>query len=72
MIRRAELLSRVRAGEEVTICRGDVPVARLVPMEANAQITRRPRVGTVTSGPLQVSEDCFAPLTEEELREWGL
>jgi prevent-host-death family protein len=30
--RLSELLARVEAGEEVTIARGDVPVARLVPI----------------------------------------
>ena len=30
--RLSELLARVAAGEEVTIARGDVPVARLVPV----------------------------------------
>jgi prevent-host-death family protein len=30
--RLSELLARVEAGEEVTIARGDVPVARLVPV----------------------------------------
>ena len=30
--RLSELLARVEAGEEITIARGDVPVARLVPV----------------------------------------
>lgn len=30
--RLSELLARVEAGEEVTIARGDIPVARLVPV----------------------------------------
>ena len=30
--RLSELLARVAAGEEVTITRGDVPVARLIPV----------------------------------------
>ena len=37
--RLSELLARVAAGEEVTIARGDVPVARLVPviLQSDAQ-----------------------------------
>ena len=34
--RLSELLTRVEAGEEVTIARGDVPVARLVPIARHA------------------------------------
>ena len=67
----SRLLGEVEAGEEVIVCRGDVPVARLVPATKAAR-KLRPKVGTVTSEPVKVSKGAFAPLTAEELREWGL
>ena len=32
----------------------------------------RPKVGTITSSSLSCSSDAFAPLTADELRDWGL
>jgi hypothetical protein len=32
----------------------------------------RPKVGTITSPPIACSKDAFAPLTEDELRDWGI
>lgn len=66
----SRLIARVEAGEEILICRGKVPVARLVGL--GALRAKRPPVGTVTSAPIQWVEDAFAPLSDEELREWGL
>jgi prevent-host-death family protein len=68
----SQLLSRVLRGEEVVICRGAQPIARLVPAEAGGMLPRRPAVGTITSGPVTCSEDCFAPLTDDALLDWGL
>ncbi|MEW6277264.1 MAG: type II toxin-antitoxin system prevent-host-death family antitoxin [Candidatus Eremiobacterota bacterium] len=68
----SQLLSRVLQGEEILICRGAVPVARLVPVDKVARQPDRPAVGTVTSGPLSWTPDAFAPLTDEELAAWGL
>lgn len=67
----SSLIARVLEGEEIIICRGRQPVARLVPIESEPR-PRRPVVGTVTSGAVTWTEDAFAPLTEEELQEWGL
>jgi prevent-host-death family protein len=66
----SKLVARVEAGDEFVVCRGHVPVARLVPY--HAERAGRPKVGTITSLPIQMSSDCFAPLGDEELREWGL
>jgi hypothetical protein len=33
---------------------------------------KRPPVSVPTSKPVRCSKDCFAPLTDEELEEWGL
>lgn len=57
----SQLLRRVQAGEEVTIVRGGIPVARLVPVTAVKR-----RLGQ-DSGLLEVPEDFDAPLDEETL-----
>jgi len=68
----SSLISRALEGEDIVICRGSQPLVRLVPVEPVKQARKRPRVGTVTSSPIKCSDDAFAPLTDEELREWGL
>ena len=70
----SRLLSRVEAGEEILICRGDTPVARLVQLEGLPPKTplKRPTVGTVTSEPITWTPDAFSPLSAEDLTEWGL
>ncbi len=67
----SRLLAEVEAGEEIVILRGQTPIARLVTLEPKDE-RARPRVGTVTSAPVRWTEDAFAPLTDDELREWGL
>jgi prevent-host-death family protein len=67
----SRLLAEVEAGEEVLICRGSTPAARLV-SASRKTARRRPRIGTVTSGVVRLADDAFAPLGLEELRLWGL
>jgi prevent-host-death family protein len=67
----SRLLAEVEAGEEIVICRGSAPAARLVPLTRKVA-RRRPRVGTVTSEPVRLQADAFAPLREDELAAWGL
>jgi prevent-host-death family protein len=67
----SKLLAEVEAGEEVTIARGTRPVARLVPVKRSARRSR-PKVGTRTSAPVRWTQDAFAPLSDEDLKEWGL
>ena len=62
----SKLLVRVAAGEEIVIARAGVPVARLVPVAKK----RPDRVLGLGKGEIWMSEDCFDPLTEEELKEW--
>lgn len=66
----SRLLAEVEAGEEVLICRGNQPIAKLVPLGPGD----RPRVpvGTVTSAPVTYSPDCFAPLGDDDVEAWGL
>lgn len=68
----SQLLARVQKGEEFVICRGQLPIARLVPHDPQAQSSTRPRVGTVTSAPISYTPDAFDPMTDGELETWGL
>jgi prevent-host-death family protein len=62
----SELLRRVEAGEEVVICRGTVPVARLVP--ANQRLGQR--LG-LDEGGFEVPDDFDAPLPDDLLDAFG-
>jgi prevent-host-death family protein len=66
----SKLLVAVEAGEEVIVCRGSHPVARLVPLTEHSR--KRPPVGVATSKPVRYSADCFAPMTASELKAWGI
>jgi antitoxin (DNA-binding transcriptional repressor) of toxin-antitoxin stability system len=66
----SQLLRAVAAGEEVVLRRGEVPVAKIVPIPAGEAV--RPRVGELTSAPVRWSADSFAPLGTEEMKELGL
>jgi antitoxin (DNA-binding transcriptional repressor) of toxin-antitoxin stability system len=70
----SRLIANVQAGEEVLICKGSTPAAKLTAVHAAAAPSRplRPRVGTVTSEPVGLAADAFAPLGPDELGEWGL
>ncbi|MEY4547480.1 MAG: hypothetical protein RL685_3675 [Pseudomonadota bacterium] len=62
----SKLIEQVHAGEEVVIARGDVPVARLVPI-----VERLPtrQAGTLR-GLIKVTDAFFEPLPSEELDAW--
>jgi prevent-host-death family protein len=66
----SKLLARVEKGEEVVVCRGKAPVARIVPYSEAPR--DRPKVGEITSRPIRYTDDCFAPLSGEEADAWGL
>ena len=66
----SQLLRAVAAGEEVVLRRGEVPVAKIVPIPSGA--SARPRVGEVTSAPVRWSAESFAPLGDEGMKELGL
>jgi antitoxin (DNA-binding transcriptional repressor) of toxin-antitoxin stability system len=67
----SRLIAEAEAGEEVVICRGRRQVARLAPLHRTRKATR-PKVGTVTSQPIRTEPGVFEPLSDEELKEWGL
>jgi prevent-host-death family protein len=64
-------LAEVEQGKEFIIARGKLPVARLVPMVPEAR-PPRPKVGDIQGAPFQFSDAALAPLTDAELKEWGL
>ncbi len=65
----SKLLAKVERGEEVVIARDGKPIAKLVPFRAPAK--KRLRVGD-WKGRIWMSPDFDAPLSEEELEEWGM
>ena len=66
----SRILHQVEGGEEVTLCRGVVPVAKIVPLTPPKKA--RPAVGQPTAKPFPIPHDAFAPLTERELMDWGI
>ncbi len=64
----SRLIKQACEGEEVIIARGDKPVVKLVPIAAGPA----KRVPGGFEGKIWWSDDAFDPLTDEELREWGL
>jgi len=66
----SELIERAHRGEEIVIERGDVPVARLVPVPSLAHVARR-EPGTLR-GLVKVPKEFFEPLPAEERAGWGL
>ena len=63
----SELIQKACDGQEVIIARGKKPVVKLVPVGE----TKRKRVPGRFEGQFSWTEDAFAPLTDEELRELG-
>jgi prevent-host-death family protein len=66
----SRLLQQVEMGEEVVVCRGKLPVAKIVP-SGPSRVTR-PKVGKATSQRFNIPVDAFAPLGDEDLKQWGL
>ncbi|MCB0318985.1 MAG: type II toxin-antitoxin system Phd/YefM family antitoxin [Bdellovibrionales bacterium] len=70
----SKYLTMAKKGIEIVIKRGNVPIAKLTALEESKEAKpRRPKVGTRTSGPIEYDDDCFNPLSDEELKEdWGI
>ncbi len=67
-----ELLARVESGEEIVIQREGRPAIRML-SQATPESRLEPRVGGQNVlGVTYMAPDCFDPMTEEELAEWGL
>jgi prevent-host-death family protein len=65
----SKLVAMVEAGEEVVIARGNQPVARL---EAISKARGKRRYGSLKGQMAIPDADAFAPMTDDELAEWGL
>jgi antitoxin (DNA-binding transcriptional repressor) of toxin-antitoxin stability system len=63
----SKLIERAHAGEEIVIARGDVPVARIVPIEAARPARRQPET---LRGLVKIDDAFFDPLPEAELALW--
>lgn len=66
----SRILQQVEMGEEVVVCRGKQPIARIVP--SSCVKPKRPKVGEPTSPRFKIPPDAFAPLGTDELKEWAL
>ena len=64
----SRLIAEVEAGGEVVITRNNKPVARLV---REGPPRKKPLLGAF-KGKFELDDAFFEPLTEEELRDWGL
>ena len=67
-----ELLDRVERGEEIVIEREGRSGTKLVPVVAEAATPRRRVFGQNLLGVTYIAPDFDAPMTEEELRDWGM
>ena len=66
----SKLVAQVQAGDEVIVCRGREPVAKLIRYRPTT--ARRPKVGEITSKPVKVKPRSFDPLTDKEMAAWGM
>jgi prevent-host-death family protein len=64
----SKLIAEAEEGKEVVIARGKTPVARLVPIKPKS---KRRGYG-IWKNKLRAAPDAFDPLTEEELKDWGI
>lgn len=60
----SRLLERAHQGEEIVISKNGVPYARLVP------VTPPRRQLGFLAGQFTIGDEIFAPLEEDELRQW--
>ena len=63
-------LADVEKGEVIVITRGSKPVAKLTAIDSAPVV--RPKVGEFVDRRVTWTDDAFAPMTDEELKEWGL
>jgi prevent-host-death family protein len=65
----SKLLREAEAGKEVIVTRGSKPVAKIVPIADPTTKTGYRRIGGFEH--LQFEDSVFAPLTDEEMIEYG-
>jgi len=66
----AHWIALIGNGEEVVVVDHERAVARITRCEPESG--ERPKVGTITSAPVRYAADCFAPMSDAELKDWGL
>jgi prevent-host-death family protein len=66
------LVERAANGEEIVIAKAGQPMAKLVPMPAPATQGERRIGGQNYLGITYMAPDWDAPMTEEELQDWGM
>lgn len=64
----SKLLAEVEKGEEIVVARNGTPVAKLIPFPKPAK--KRLRIDN-WKGRIWMSPDFDAPLSDEELKDWG-
>ena len=69
--RLGELMDRAESGEEIVIERTGHPGMRLVPVAADEKDAARRVGGENLLGVTYIAPDFDAPMSEEELRQWG-
>ena len=62
----SQYIERVEGGEIIVVCRHNKAVAELRPIQ-KPQGKKKARVAGVLKGKIQWTEDCFAPMTDDEL-----
>lgn len=63
----SQLIERACNGEEIIIARGKKPMVRLVAIREK----RVPRKPGALKGKISYTDDAFAPLTDQELKDLG-
>lgn len=68
----SRLAARAEAGETILLVRGrgGEPIARLAPVRR--RVRKTPRAGWMKGEIESPDASAFAPMTDDELREWGL
>ena len=64
----SRLVEEAAAGTEIIIAKAGKPCARLVPLEP----ARKPRKFGSMKGKIWMSDDFNAPMSDEDLRLWGM
>jgi prevent-host-death family protein len=65
------LLDRAESGEEILIAREGKPSMRIVPVAEDAAKPGKRVFGQNLLGMTYIAPDFDAPMTDEELKEWG-
>jgi prevent-host-death family protein len=63
----SKLIEQACAGEEVVIARNNEPVVKLVPVRIRPERRRG-----ALRGQIVIHDSFYDPLTEEELKAWGM